>query len=461
VTPLREVLNDIGHKRLGAISSGYYPPHTALSGVAPRLKDLEQRVQQPNRSRTEIVAAKVAQCVESRSCAILGPADWRIVPWVMWTGTSAADQAWFLDALFRIISADRPKSVIRALVHAYVSFFDPAKPSFARVGRFLLEDALRAGERLGDRWLAINARCQLFDPAKAPQCIAQLILGGGNVDKELTELGIAREQADSRLASVAFSYAYRSVAQNLKSVTDQAGASRAIEQLLSWASGDAREFRYQKQFVPMATALLETFNSSNLAIETKDRTVRYFVEAFGDPRLNRAHWHGVTQDAMDAAMRVLVRSTLRDFTKVIDATADARHWNERRPFWLGYYEMGAIEDAWVAFGPKAISRAGRFEHTYARLDNASDTAHSALILRIRDLIIVEWSHNGRCRFFPRVGKSWTPELYAPRYNFLVLHRESDATGDYLPHMLSWQYRFANRIYRDTRVQHPKFGIGWA
>jgi hypothetical protein len=160
-------------------------------------------------------------------------------------------------------------------------------------------------------------------------------------------------------------------------------------------------------------------------------------------------------------MRVLVRSTLRDFTKVIDATADARHWNERRPFWLGYYEMGAIEDAWVAFGPKAISRAGRFEHTYARLDNASDTAHSALILRIRDLIIVEWSHNGRCSFFPRVGKSWTPELYAPRYNFLVLHRESDATGDYLPHMLSWQYRFANRIYRDTRVQHPKFGIGWA
>ena len=461
MTTLRDALNDIRHKRLGAISNGYYASHTELSKVLPRLSRLEQQVDRPSRSRFDAVADKVVECVASRSCSVLERSDWRVVPWVMWTGECVAEQDWFLDELFRIISAQRPKSVIRALIHAYVFHFDPSKVSIKRVAGFLLRDALQKGERLGDRWLAVNSRCSIFVPSDAPRRVSELILEAETFAGGLENVGISTEQVDGGLARAAFAYAYMAVAKNLKNVADQAEARRAIEQLLVWATGDGGQFRYQSSFASMATTLLEALAASNVAGETQDRIVRYFVDKFGDPRLNPARWHGVTQSALDVALRILIRATLEDFTRVIDATADARHWKERKPFWLQYYEMGALEDAWVAFGPKAVSVARRFEHAYARLDNASDTAHSALILRIANLIIVEWSHNGRCRFFPIGRGIWAPELYASRYDFLLLHRQSSITGDYLSHMSNWQHRFAHRIFQGTNVRHPRFGSGWS
>jgi hypothetical protein len=461
MTTLRNAVHSIRTRRIGSLSAKYYPPHTELSLVLPRLEHLEQRVEKPSRSRLEVVSEKVDDCLLRRSCSTLGRADWRVVPWIMWDGSkTAGDQDWFLDALFAFISAERPKSVVRALVHAYVYFFDPERTSFHRVALFLKSCISTMSDRFAETWIGFNNRCELFNPRLAPSCIAQLALASSNLFESLREVGLTGDQIDGGLARASFSYAYQVVARNLTNVNDQEAIRRAIDQLLSWGTGTAEHFRYQSLFAPMATTLLESLASSNAASEVQERLVRYFVDKFGDPRLNRAKWHGISKAAFEVAMRILVRATLDDFTRVIDATADPRHWRERKPFWLKYYEIGAIEDAWVAFGPSAVSHARHLEKRYALLNNASDNAHSALILRISDLIIVEWSHNGRCRFFPRGAGAWTPDLYAARYDFKLLHYRSDHPGGFLPHMNNWQFRFAHVIYESTGIQHPQFGAGW-
>ena len=462
MTTFRETVQRISAKHIGYLSPKYYSPNTELSRVLPRLEHLEQRIEKPIPSRLEIVSEKVADCLQRRSCSALGRADWRIVPWVMWDGVNAAaDEDWFLDALFAFISADRPKSVIRALVHAYVHFFDSGRNSFDRVASFLKTEISGMRDRFAEIWIGFDSRCDLFNPKLAPSCIAQLALASSDLLESLQEVGISGDQIDGGLARASFSYAYRAVARNLAHVNDQAAMKRAIDQLFSWGTGTAKHFRYQSLFATMATTLLEALVSSNVAIDTQEHIVRYFVDKFGDPRLSRAKWHGVSKIAFEVAMRILVRATLDDFTRVIDATADPRHWRERKPFWLKYYEIGAIEDAWVAFGPSAVSHARHLEKHYALLDNASDKTHSALILRISDLIIVEWSHNGRCRFFPVVAGAWTPEMYAARYDFRLLHYRSDYPLGFLPHMNNWQYRFAHRIFMATGIRHPQFGAGWA
>jgi hypothetical protein len=301
-------------------------------------------------------------------------------------------------------------------------------------------------------------RCRLFEPSRAGYQMSSLLLQADDVMSGFEGLGISREQVDGGLAQAAFTHGYEAVARALAKPRSESDLTRALKVIFTWGDGAAGDFRYRTLLTPMGTALLEALSSSPASLDVQDQIVHYFVQKLGDPRLNRARWLDISQTAFDTAMRILVRATLEDFTRVIDATADARHWRERKPFWLKYYELGVIEDAWVAFGPKAVSKAHRLDKSYGLLEGASETAHSALILRIRDLVIVEWSHNGRCRFFPRSG-GWVPESYAKRYNFRELHRRSDESGDYLSHMNNWQLKFANRIFRETNVRHPKFGIG--
>lgn len=459
MSSLRQVVDDIRYKRLGAISTGFYPSQTAVAGAFQRVAHLEQSISVPDRFRIDVVSEKVTECLAKRTCASLRRKDWRIVPWVMWQGQNAADTFWFREELFKFITSSNSAQTIRSLVHAYIYYFEQGRESFRRVGQFLKDVALRNQSRLGEIWLAHDRQSDLFDTKLAPSSVANLVLSASDIRLGFRDAGIGSDAIDGGLAKAAFAAAYQMIATNFNKANPDISNNLAIDRLISWGTGEAKSFRYPSLFAAMATTLLEAIDGSKVDKDVQERLVRYFVDKFGDPRLNRAKWYEVSTKALDAALRVLLLATFEDFTRVIDATADAKHWNERRPFWMAYYDIGAIEEAWVAFGPNAVRRARDLEGRYGLLDHANERTHSALVLRIRDLIIVEWSHNGRCRFFDKRPGAWTPELYAMRYDFQQLHHNSDLPNRFLNHMNNWQLRFASRIFTSTNIRHPKYGSG--
>jgi hypothetical protein len=454
---LRGTANAIRDRRLGAIAPHYFAPQTAIGKVLRRVEGSETKALIPVPLRMDEVSGKVNRCLETRSCDSLVKRDWRVVPWVMWRGSRAADEDWFLDQLFAYISSARPLSVIRALVHAYVAYFDPKRTSCHRVALFLREQALEKGTTFGQKWLQIDAKFSVFDPAVAPRSIGFHVADSANCLLALSEAGIARDAVDGELARRSFEIATDAVGLHLRQTQDQERMNRAINHLIAWNTSEAGTRRYNTP--RMATKLLESLESSSASAELRDRLVRYFVKALGDPRINRAKWHNVSDRALDVAMRVLVLATLEDFFRVIDATASATYWRERREFWLGYYNAGSISDAWVAFGPAALRVAKSLKMQYGELIGATESNHSSLIVRISDFVIVEWSHMGRCRFYPQKTGWWSPGSYDKTYNFreLLAH---DVPGYYATHGANWQYHFAKRIFELTGVRHPRFGGGY-
>lgn len=456
---LRNAAQNLAHGRFTGISKGFYAKETALSRELLRFAEIEGTIQKPADFRFDVVAEKLKIGIARQSASELSSRDWRVVPWLLWRKDQFARNDWLLEELFDYATFKHSRSVIRALINAYISFFSEDDHSFKRVGRFVFQWLSDDVSRFGEKWLAIHALCELFFAESVGKSVSRAILSSTNIKDGFDALGITGELLDGGLASLSFRYAYESVSRDLFTWNGTRNLEPVFRILESWCTGENQRFRYTRLLTPMAVTVLESLDGSSAPFDFQERIVRFFVRQLGDPRIQRAHWFGVSDKAKHVAIRLLIRGTLEDFTRVIDATADAKHWQERKPFWLKYYESGAIEDAWVAFGPQATSRAVHLENPHARLNNASDTAHSALIVRMQNLIIVEWSHNGRCRFFPLQSGRWTPSLYEPSYDFRELHRHANDSGDYLSHMSNWQFKFAARIYEGTNIRHPVYGSG--
>ena len=120
-----------------------------------------------------------------------------------------------------------------------------------------------------------------------------------------------------------------------------------------------------------------------------------------------------------------------------------------------------ISDAWVAFaseGTEKVLRVARQHNdeswkSFGRISGSGDTKHAVLILRIGNIIIADFSHNGKCRIW-NSSDNLAPKSYEKYYN------RSDFTGskaeaehihsnsrDYL-----WQGRVAQDIANITGVK---------
>ncbi|MEE4209822.1 MAG: EH signature domain-containing protein, partial [Parvularcula sp.] len=89
-------------------------------------------------------------------------------------------------------------------------------------------------------------------------------------------------------------------------------------------------------------------------------------------------------------------------------------------------------------------------------------ASSSLIMRIGDLLIAEWSDNGRCRFWAASSES-APTPYKRHYDNGLLRTMRGGQGfQALMHDAggNWRYRFARLIYSRTGIEHPAHGRGF-
>lgn len=380
-------------------------------------------------------------------------------------------------AIFQRVEQRAQRSALLALVAAYVDGF--------RDGDFFVIFARRIRELIGRwnggsiaPWPELDASIGLFDPAKAPTSIAAAVLGSDRSHSEiLSKLGldtVIRQRGG--LAEAAFVAACRIVA------TKRGPATIPLqERIIGWVKDAEGRLLFARALPNAVDALLTPWADKDPPGDHRAHLIEVLQSlGGGDPRTKPGAWKAVREQAPTAyavLMRWLTQASVFQFFDIVDRSlatdpAGRKMWAYRRRFWTAYLlgEEGApkIEEAWVAFGDDGarLARQAARENSEAGLaafgtQEDKGGTHAALIMRIGDFVIVDWSHNAKCNFW-RKGARGRPELYRGRYPKGDLYGAPEQYSHVAPANYSWQKTFAaiiegRNFYTERKSWRPKFG----
>lgn len=369
------------------------------------------------------------------------------------------------SALIDQVKQTERRAALFALLDAYLDGFSVDDEDVARLSKSLRALTKSWPWREGDPWPDRITTFSLLNPDAAPKALAKAVLSSEfEVMRVLDAAGLSTEgRRTGGLAEAAFCQGCANVAA-LKADASIPPQNR----LMQWA-GAAGALRYPRAWPDYANALFKPWSKTEPVKAHKALIMEHAMSYAGDPRINVARWRPVKEtmgEAYATLVRWLTQASVRQFFDIVDQTMTVRPdmWAERRKFWTQYLDADLISAAWVAFGSDGAALARR---AAARTNDkslsmfgklASDpnrsAQHAALIMRIGDLTIVEWSHNGKWNIWSAHDKL-QPALFRhstglyPDYDPSELMNAPTAG----PHMSRWQHRVA-QIIRDQTGLRP-------
>lgn len=358
---------------------------------------------------------------------------------------------------------ERRKTYDRELVLAYLRRF----PLEHRAFPALNTAASAAAERHDWPWRERGKKFLLWNADEGPGTIGKALLDADQPATVLRDAGL-----DGDLAAGLF------VEDALEEACEQVGGSRGAkaEMLGSKLAGLFETLKIGGSDAMLAYGLLAPWRDANPSEPHRKAIAKILLARIGDPRFARARWMTVQVDLEDkmpgcdverlvaTLRRWLTDATVKAFFRIIGRTTDRKdQWDAREAFWLEYLDMGAISDAWFAFGRRAEALAGAMAKEesvpFGRVVGGGEPSHSSLIMSIGDTRIAEWSHNGSCRFWPTESQQ-APALYAKSYDGNDLRTTSGPKGfSFIGHQGSWERKFARAVYNRTGISHPVHGQG--
>jgi len=379
------------------------------------------------------------------------------------------------DAVLRRVEKKAQRSAVLALITAYVDGFREGEPfeSFASRVRQVLG---RWNGRPITPWPELNKSFALFDPSKAPTNIAAAVLGGAQPPNEiLNKLGLDTEiRQRGGLAEAAFVAATRTVAAKRGSAVIP-----LQERIVEWGTTAEGRLAFAKALPATVNALLLPWRDTDPPDTHRAHLIEVLIAlGGGDPRTKPGPWRDVQNTAGEAysvLMRWLTRASVFQFFDIVDQSLSKdppgrTMWAYRRRFWTSYLmgeeDSPTIEEAWVVFGEEGAWLARKAaresnEAGFAAFGTQEDrsTTHAALIMRIGDWTIVDWSHNAKCNFWRR-GDPGAPQLFRPRYPSGTLYSAPSQYSHSSPATFTWQKKFAEIIegkqfYTERRSWRPK------
>jgi hypothetical protein len=204
--------------------------------------------------------------------------------------------------------------------------------------------------------------------------------------------------------------------------------AEALQSLLNWSFSGINGIPLSDYY----EAILEPFEATAPSPDVQKLLVSTLVSKFRDPRIYP--WPRLTgadsawrrEKCVETIKRWLSIEYLDLFIQIIEATAVDSQFNPRKHFWLRYFEQGVISDLTLVLAADADSvarkargrQAGAEYMKWATL-NLADTKQSVLLMRLGDLVIAEWSHNGAMRFWKASDKA-APEFHLSEYSARLL-----------------------------------------
>lgn len=376
----------------------------------------------------------------------------------LWHGENAlATDENFLLSFLKACESRIKKSLCRALIWVYLYNYERNKPGVALLGEWLTGVVGQWDWLWSDR----NKDLFLFDGHEAARSIGNAIMTSkGDVSDVLESLGLTGALQSGGMSSAALSETLKNYRENAR-LYDAGETVSRLKRILDWADLKEKEFAYPKLKTLFIESLLLPWVGGNPEEKIINTTQSFLLDIFGDPRLGGASWNGVDENAMRVIRGWLVKRALAQFLDVVDELALDHQWKYRRAFWMAYYNKGVISDAWVAFASNGATKAQQIARrhednswlSFGNLYGSGDPNHAVLILRIGNLTIADFSHNGKCRLWDSRNER-APKPYAKHYDRSDLVN-SKAESEYIhsnsPNYL-WQGRVASEINNITGVK---------
>ncbi|WP_334356952.1 MULTISPECIES: EH signature domain-containing protein [unclassified Bradyrhizobium] len=364
-----------------------------------------------------------------------------------------ADNAKFLDLYLGALRSIKSRISIRRLINTYCVHFDERHPGIHQIGAFLREMIATIPASEGWPWVERHRQYGLFSPLQASARLCEATMDSQDPRKELELAGLTGPLSSGGLASSAFLRALAITERRLASNP----SLQEVARIIRWAKGDSSSLHYSAHRGAIANALLTPWEGGDPEPSIKEAIQSFLIEGLSDPRIDRGAWLGVNQAARDIIIRWLAQATLEQFLKVVDRVAERHQWDFRRSFWSAYIERGYVANAWVAFGSNGAHVARKISETtadplmkrFATLAGAGPD-QAVLLLSIGELIVADWSHNGRLRIWKR-GNGAAPQFNAPSYIAVELRKDSDFDIVHNPPD-GWQGKAEGYIRRHTGIR---------
>ncbi len=355
----------------------------------------------------------------------LGASDLRKLPFAYWLPPEQPLHEIHQPLVQRYWSQDLPTAIeagpLRAkrwlmpLFFAYCENFAPSDEWFHDFARRVTWQVERGDGEVASKLRELQREVAFFNPQWVPQRLASSVLSDmGSLTYALESRLLWPTFVDTPLGMAAFGAALQSGAEALRD-------EKTVDRLLDWANRLSSGVAKSKFRVAFADALLTPWAGRTPPQALKARLVSYLVAAYGDPRFTghrHYSWGDVSSRALSVILTWLAGDTLRGFMGVLQSTTD-EIWPYRKKFWMAYYDAGHIQEAWLALGTRAAWYAKRLQVEargmgYAHLESGATNDQSVLLLKIGQIVFVEWSHNGSLRAY-RDDDPHSPSLYARSY----------------------------------------------
>ena len=368
---------------------------------------------------------------------------------------------WYVKEL-ELIKASR---VIVPLTNAYLYYFEPNNESINFL-RELIQLKLTSAQGARSKTIQdLDERYGLLKLHGYKKFADQYVHSSEQPEIFLRDLGIRGSFGYSGFLRWTYSKVLEQIENDLIKYNLSVAELRRRIRLGFMNDGEHHQFRFDVSIRgEMASALLRPFQDQNPHKAVQEEIKSFLLQEFGDLRLNPKKWARVDKVAQEVFHRWLVEGTLKDFFQLLDQQArnykDAdRQWPYRSAFWSAYLKKGYIVDAWVVLGEQVQVDAQRFlgrlsAVNYATLISGYNAKkeHAVLMLRLGDLIVVEWSHTSKVRLWHE-NNSQKPRLYKNSYNRLDLVYGNDFE---LAHQGAergtWQKKLEQYIRQQTGIR---------
>ena len=359
------------------------------------------------------------------------------------------------DFAFNELRATTKPSIVNALMRIYTSTFSLSSDNTEKLGEILNSKT----ELLGQKWKRILSKFpDYLVPERAPEAIADAMVSMENPWVSLKQAGM-----NDPFASGIMDYAHEAYVTKLAPDLEN---QETIERLFEWLIPEAGKNKTTGNVIVVESLIDHWLN------ETPPEPLRQYITEnlillYDDPRIRPERWKAVEPKHKDVIFSWLTKEDLRFFTSVVTATQKEEMWIKRRDFWLKLYDDDLIDQAWVAFSPKAeryarqnlsSGKSDLGETRFARQTGRYGTETSLLFLKIGNKIFVDGCHNFKThvwnmsdRVAPRLFKSWY-------HCDTDIMRKSPASKSH-SHIPSWQSWVMEKIYAavPNSTQNP---VNW-
>lgn len=429
----------------------------AVQEVERRIGDLSPRAPAPH-DLDQIELSIRRAWKDSASIRSVPPQHLRRAPWVLFRPEGQPDRwlarvAGFMPAWLSWLADDQRARTVVSLLREFLAAYPHEIEQFDATRRAIGSGLARGRSPRLARWRDRCARFGLLESA-APALLTQYWWDTSVSFEEYgAEAGVVPGLETSAFVRKASEHVLELVETRLR---ERSATVTWLARALEWFERDGR-LRLAGLRIRTAIALLSPFLERDPEAAVREMIQSFLLRLIGDPRSQRARWQGIPDHIRNVLLRWLVRISLEDFFRVLDETAVDAHWRYRKAFWSAYLNEEKIADAWVVLGPAAGRKARRDLEAQGGagklvLGEGVESTHSVLLMRIGNLTIAEWSHNGKCWIWTE-GKGKPPKLYEPEYRRVDLrergawsqvHSRSD-TGH-------WQDEVARKIDREMGVR---------